>query len=588
MSAVRDLRRDRFSELPEPWKQEPKVKHGILGDKYMDVLERYIDQLSSHIRKIQDEELAVTNQFSAALASLHSKSHEKRRLREDMARNVYQKKIAKIREKRKAYREMLYDAQAERKKLIDSMQIQKDEDDILRRKLAKLSALSAAETNREQRKTAVFDMFGFFFVIIQILLFVAFGLIFDYSADVATASTAIAPAYQFYGDIMMMAVIGFGFLMTFLRKYQYSAIGFTLLIVAFTFQWALLVLSFFEQAHTNNFHNVALQQEHLIVAVYATITVLISFGAVLGVASPVQLLAISFVEVILYGLNLYIIRKFNIYNEQSFSPYGFGGDATAVHVFGAYFGLALAVPLGMRIKRKGKGKDDLADSYGSDMFAMIGTIFLWVLWPSFNAALAPASTQHRVVVNTVLALCSSVVFAFLSSRVFRGGKFDMLDIQNATLAGGVGMGSAAALVVGPGSALIIGAVCAVVSSLGYAYLSPWLAKFGVVDTRGVNNMHGLPGLIGTFASIVAIAIAYNNSDDGFVYGQSLDAFFGTKQPTSVWQLLSLVITLAISLFGGILVGGVLYFTTAPTKRLYSDEANWRVPSDFEITQEADE
>lgn len=52
-----------------------------------------------------------------------------------VAREVYQKKIAKIREKRKKYREMLYDAQAERKKLIDSMQIQKDEDDILRRKV---------------------------------------------------------------------------------------------------------------------------------------------------------------------------------------------------------------------------------------------------------------------------------------------------------------------------------------------------------------------------------------------------------------------------------------------------------------------
>jgi hypothetical protein len=58
-----------------------------------DVLEKYIDQLSSHIRKIQDEELMVTNQFSAALASLHSKSHEKRRLREDMARNVYQVRV---------------------------------------------------------------------------------------------------------------------------------------------------------------------------------------------------------------------------------------------------------------------------------------------------------------------------------------------------------------------------------------------------------------------------------------------------------------------------------------------------------------
>ena len=387
---------------------------------------------------------------------------------------------------------------------------------------------------------------------------------------------------------MMMAVVGFGFLMTFLRKYQYSAIGFTLLVVAFAFQWALLVLNFFEQAHANTFRNVALTQEHLIVATYATITVLISMGAVLGVVSALQLLAIAFVEVILYGLNLYIIRLLNIYNKDQFTPWGFGGDATAVHVFGAYFGLALAIPIGLRVKRKGKGKDDQTDSYSSDMFAMIGTIFLWVLWPSFNAALVPPVAQHRVIVNTVLALCSSVVFAFLSSRVFRGGKFDMIDIQNATLAGGVGMGNGAALVVGPGSATIIGAVCAVVSSLGYAYLTPWLAKFGVIDTRGIHNMHGLPGLIGTFSSIVAIAIAYNNSDTDFVYGTPLNNFFPNGQPTAVWQLLSLVITLAIALFGGVGLGAILYFTTKPTKRLYSDEHQWRVPSDFELTQEADE
>lgn len=247
----------------------------------------------------------------------------------------------------------------------------------------------------------------------------AFGLIFDYAADAAAPSNAIAPAYQFYGDIMMMAVIGFGFLMTFLRKYQYSAIGFTLLIVAFTFQWSLLVMTFFEQAHNNVFHNVSISQEMMIVAVYATITVLISFGTVLGVVSALHLLAISVVEVILYFLNIYIIRKLKIYSEDAFSPFGFGGDSTAVHVFGAYFGLALAIPLGLRIKRKAKGKDDQTDSYSSDMFAMIGTIFLWVLWPSFNAALVPASAQHRVVVNTVLALCASVVFAFLrcSARV---------------------------------------------------------------------------------------------------------------------------------------------------------------------------
>jgi ammonium transporter Rh len=373
--------------------------------------------------------------------------------------------------------------------------------------------------------------------------------------------------------------------MTFLRKYEYSAIGFTLLIVAFTFQWALMVTSFFQMADAEDWTMTYVTQTDLIVALYGVITVLISFGSVLGIVSSFQLLIMAFFETILYGINLFIIRKLQIYNSEQWTPFGFGGDATAVHVFGAYFGLAMAIPLGLRVKRRGKGKQDQADSYSSDMFAMIGTIFLWVLWPSFNAALAPANTQHRVIINTVLALCASVVFAFLGSRVFRGGKFDMTDIQNATLAGGVGIGNASAIVVGPGSALIIGAVCAVVSTLGYAYLSPLLQKVGVYDTRGVHNGHGLPGIIGALSAIVSIAIAFNNNEDGFVYGQNLNSFFALGQPTAAWQLLSLIITLVIALVGGLALGFIMYPLTKPSKRLFTDIQEWRVPADFEQTQD---
>lgn len=54
-------------------------------------------------------------------------------------------------------------------------------------------------------------------------------------------------------------------------------------------------------------------------------------------------------------------------------------------------------------KEKFSEKDEKSN-YHSDMFAMIGTIFLWMFWPSFNGALAAGDQQHRVIINTVHVL----------------------------------------------------------------------------------------------------------------------------------------------------------------------------------------
>ena len=72
---------------------------------------------------------------------------------------------------------------------------------------------------------------------------------------------------------------------------------------------------------------------------------------------------------------------------------------------------------------------------------MVGTVFLWCYWPSFNCALAAGNAQMRVVVNTVLALTASAIAAFGTSALFHKGKFTMEDVLNATLAGGVIIGS---------------------------------------------------------------------------------------------------------------------------------------------------
>jgi hypothetical protein len=47
--------------------------------------------------------------------------------------------------------------------------------------------------------------------------------------------------YPMYQDVHVMIFIGFGFLMTFLRRNGYTSIGFTFFIAAIVIQWNPLV-----------------------------------------------------------------------------------------------------------------------------------------------------------------------------------------------------------------------------------------------------------------------------------------------------------------------------------------------------------
>jgi ammonium transporter Rh len=61
-----------------------------------------------------------------------------------------------------------------------------------------------------------------------------------------------------------------------------------------------------------------------------------------------------------------------------------------IHTFGAYFGLAVALfyqPKKAIVDKHGIG----VSNYLSDLVSMIGTLFLFAYWPSFNGAMATGS-----------------------------------------------------------------------------------------------------------------------------------------------------------------------------------------------------
>ena len=181
------------------------------------------------------------------------------------------------------------------------------------------------------------------------------------------------------------------------------------------------------------------------------------------------------------------------------------GGSMYIHTFGAYFGLSAAFFFHRKNAIEDKhGKN--CGGYTSQYVAMIGTIFLFMFWPSFNAALAPVISQQRAVINTYLSISASCICAAGVARIIFG-KLDMEIMLNATLAGGVILGACCDLVFSPAASIAIGALGGTISALGFAFLSKALQRsIGLHDTCGVHNLHGIPGVLGGIIGSIAASM----------------------------------------------------------------------------------
>lgn len=403
--------------------------------------------------------------------------------------------------------------------------------------------------------------------IITIILFAVFVVYDDgerhghHDAHSNSSQDEKAPMelYPMFQDVHVMIFIGFGFLMTFLKKYGFSSVGVNLLLAAFGLQWGLLMQGIW---HLDD-GKIKVSIFKIINADFSTATVLISFGAVLGKTSPVQLLIMTILEISIFSINEHLVATVLEANDV--------GASMIIHAYGAYFGLAVARVLyrpGLR-----NGHENEGSVYHSDMFAMIGTVFLWMFWPSFNSAIAePGLPQLTAVINTYLSLAACVLSAYaVSSLVEHKGKLDMVHIQNATLAGGVAVGTCADMSIGPFGAMLIGLVAGIVSTLGFKYLSPVLAStLGIQDTCGVHNLHGMPGILGGLAGIVAVALGKKEGGN------------------AAMQAAALASSLGFALVGGFLTGFIMklpIWGQPPDQKCYDDSIYWEVPDEGEENEE---
>ncbi|XP_067646311.1 ammonium transporter Rh type B-B [Eurosta solidaginis] len=427
-------------------------------------------------------------------------------------------------------------------------------------------------------------------MIVQIILLALFWLFVRYSDEAlpllegSELGEQHVSKYPHFQDVQVMIYIGFGFLMTFLRKYGYSATGYTLCMTALVVQWCILVKGYF---HMEN-GKINLSLESIIDADIAAAVPLISMGALLGRTTPIQLLFMALIEVVLFAINEYI--ALNI-----FSICDVGGSIT-VHAFGAYFGLAVSLMLRPAKDKNEPGKHE-GPNYLSDIFAMVGTLFLYVYWPSFNSVLADGNGQERAILNTYLSLAAATVTTFVvSAIVSHENKLDMVHVQNSTLAGGVAIGTVCNLLVGSHGAILIGIIAGCISVLGYRYLTPRItAVTGIHDTCGVNNLHGMPALLSALASAIFASFVtkeHYKSELGQIFPAMgdvpannnstiiLGGFERTASAQAGYQLVGIAVTLLVAIVGGILTGGVLKYTGVRKLQKdehHQDELFWEVP-----------
>ena len=269
-----------------------------------------------------------------------------------------------------------------------------------------------------------------------------YGLFTTFAEDVdpnGKQGSTVQGYYAMFQDVHVMIFIGFGFLMTFLKYHSWTSVMFNFFVATWSVQWGILCVGLWHSVFENHWEKINLNIVYLIEGDFAAGAVLISFGAVLGKVNSFQLLTMATIEVMFYAMNVGL-------GQKEFKAVDMGGSMY-VHSFGAYFGLACSWMLGP--KKIANNNPNIGGGYNANLFAAIGTIFLWMFWPSFNGALAVGNAQHRVVVNTVLALCASTMGAYFVSAMLNHGLFKMEDCLNATLTGGVIIGSSSDLVAAP-------------------------------------------------------------------------------------------------------------------------------------------
>lgn len=138
--------------------------------------------------------------------------------------------------------------------------------------------------------------------------------------------------YIAFRDIMAMLLLGFGYLMTFLKHYGLGAVGFTMMLSVVAMELNIFVellvrfLYGLKGSDDDTSWPMSVSMATLIDAEFAAATLMITFGALIGRATPLQMLLIAISQAFFYAFNKVVLVLGAIQAEDV------GGSMT-IHMF---------------------------------------------------------------------------------------------------------------------------------------------------------------------------------------------------------------------------------------------------------------
>ena len=408
--------------------------------------------------------------------------------------------------------------------------------------------------------------------------------------------------FHFLKDVNLMIFIGLGLLYCALKDHQLSSISLVLFVGVVSLElslfWNYLWNNSFKKKHhesryDSKFSKIKLDMEEITQIDFFVATVLVSLGAVIGKLTLGQYLIIALFETFFASLNYYLCY------------FALGGIDTGgslyIFAFGAIFGFVVSFILSYDDRYKDnilqRNQNNKSDYY-SNVISAIGSLFLWLYFPSFNTSRIHYDQNKKVmdimryrgIINTYMSMIGSLVATFCTSAlVMEERKFKVEHILRASYAGGVIIAGCSNFCAYPWCALLIGFFGGIISVILLYYATPksrdfvpppnpniqnccvqFLFALKMSDTMGVMYCFGVPGILGGIFTTIFLASlnkipwkkAKTINELEVEFKTKLeDLFYYNRSPSAQGgiQLGVLFITIAIAFVSGIVTGFIVKF-----------------------------